>query len=73
MSNGLTEYYKKEVVRLNKIIKVLKSELRSYDKAFRKTKQYLEARTEPLSLEDILEGVNNNETLEELEKRTRYK
>lgn len=59
------DYLKKENRYLRRIIKIMKSELKTYKGAFRKTEEFLKDYTNDFSLDEILSATENNQTLEE--------
>ena len=68
-----------EIKKLKGIIKKLeheitrlKSELRTYDRAFQKNIEFLKKGTDELSLEDLLNGAKNELNLKEIKEDKKY-
>lgn len=54
---------KRRVKRLESENRRLKSELNSYDEAFKKTKRFLKDNTDELSLDDLIQAAKNGSSL----------
>ena len=61
----LIEKLKDENERLKYEIKKLKSKVRTYERAFRETEDFLKDYTSRFSLDEILKAVENEQTMEE--------
>ena len=64
--DGATKKFKNQIRRLEKEVRWLKSELRTYELAFEKTEKFLEGQTGNISLEDLIEAANKRETVKEV-------
>ena len=66
--DGQLDKLKTRVRRLEKENARLKSELNSYEQAFKNTKNFLREHTDEFSLEKLIEGAKGNKSLRELQK-----
>jgi exonuclease VII small subunit len=66
--SGQLDKLKNRVRRLERENARLKSELNSYEQAFKNTKNFLREHTDEFSLEKLIEGAKGNKSLRELQK-----
>lgn len=59
---------RQKLKKANAEIRRLKSQLRTYDKAFEKTKEYLKDHTSDISVEELIEAAKQDKTLGTLKK-----
>ena len=64
--DGTVQKLKKRIKRLETENSKLKSELRSYDRAFKKTTKFLKGQTNDVSLNDLVKGAKEDKSLEEV-------
>jgi predicted nuclease with TOPRIM domain len=66
--DGELNKLKRRVKRLEKENNRLKSELNSYEQAFKKTTKFLEDHTDDISLEDLVQASKQDKSLRKVEK-----
>ena len=66
--DGQITKLKNRIRNLEKENNKLKSDLKSYDKAFIKTTKFLKDNTKDISLEQLIKGANEDKTLKEVQK-----
>jgi ribosomal protein S20 len=71
--DGAIGKLKRHIYKLEKENAKLKSELRTYQRAFEKNITFLQEKTGDLSLEDLIEGAKEDLTLKEIKKETAYR
>jgi molecular chaperone GrpE (heat shock protein) len=64
--DGATEKLKTQIRNLQKEVKRLKSELKAYDQAFKKTKDFLHENTKEISLDDLIIGAKEDKSLKKI-------
>lgn len=70
--DGQLDKLKNRVRRLEKENARLKSELNSYEQAFKNTKNFLREHTDEFSLDKLIEGAKSNKSLREIQKEAVY-
>lgn len=65
--DGELNRLKKRIKKLEKENERLKSELNSYDQAFKKTTKFLKDHTDDISLEDLIQAAKNDKSLKEVQ------
>lgn len=65
--DGELNKLKNRIKRLEKENNRLKSELKAYDQAFKKTTKFLKDHTDEISLEDLIEAAKDGKSLKEVE------
>ena len=71
--DGETGRLKRRIARLEKENSILKSQLRTYDKAFHKNIRFLKGKTDDLSLEELIKGAQEELTVNEIREDRRYR
>jgi ribosomal protein S20 len=71
--DGEVAKLKRHIHKLEKENNKLKSELKTYEKAFSKNITFLKEKTNDLSLEDLINGAKEDLTLKEIKKDTAYR
>ena len=66
--DGELNKLKRRIKRLEKENTRLKSELNSYEQAFKKTTRFLKDHTDDISLEDLVQAAKQNKSLRKIEK-----
>lgn len=66
--DGELNKLKRRIKRLEKENTRLKSELNSYEQAFKKTTKFLEDHTDDISLEDLVQAAKQDKNLRKVEK-----
>ena len=71
--DGEISKLKRRIARLEKENSVLKSQLRTYDKVFEKNIKFLKAKTDEFSLDELIQGAQDQQNLAEIREEKRYK
>lgn len=67
--DGELNKLRKRVKRLEKENERLKSELNSYEQAFKKTTRFLRDNTDEIRLEDLIQAAKNDKSLKEVKEK----
>jgi predicted nuclease with TOPRIM domain len=65
--DGQVDKLKTQIRNLQKETRRLKSELKAYEQAFRKTKDFLKENTDEIDLMDLIAGAKENKPLKEIQ------